>query len=73
MSYYFKPKTGEFVDSSSDINDPDYISLSDAQYHISRLVVRGYNREQIEIAVDILFNTIEASRLKEQQKPAATG
>lgn len=49
---------GEFVDSSQRLSDPKYIQINEQEYAITRLVVGGYSRSEIEHAVDRVFHIL---------------
>lgn len=66
MSYYYITKEGEFVDSSSRLNDPKYIQINEQEYAITRLVVRGYYRHEIEQAVERVFSILQSAQQKMQ-------
>ena len=58
MSYYYITEAGEFVDSSSRLSDPKYIQINEQEYAITRLIIRGYSRAEIEYAVDRIFRIL---------------
>lgn len=62
MSYYYITKEGEFVDSSSRLSDPKYIQINEQEYAITRLVVRGYHRHEIEQAVERVFSILQSAQ-----------
>lgn len=58
MNYYYATREGRFIDSSHKIDNPEYIQINEQQYHITRLIVRGYSRKEIESAVREVFAII---------------
>ena len=66
MSYYYITKEGEFIDSSKRIDDPKYIQINEQEYAITRLVVHGYYRHEIEQAVERVFSILNPAQQSAQ-------
>lgn len=58
-NYFYMTKEGKFVDSSHRMDDPELIQISEAQYHVSRLVIKGYSQKEIIRAVNTVFNILQ--------------
>lgn len=58
MSYYYITKDGECIDSSRRLDDPRFIQINELEYAITRLIVRGYTREEVERAAERIFSIL---------------
>jgi len=58
--YYLRLSDGSFHSSTAKIDDLDYIPLTDAEYRVSRLIVAGHSRVEIERATRKLFDKMKS-------------
>lgn len=59
MSYYYITQNGEVIDSSARIEMEGHTQISELEYSITRLAVRGYYHHEARLAVEKVYALLE--------------
>lgn len=71
MSYYYMDKYGKFIDASSPIHnevEQGLVRINELEYGVTRLIMMGYSRKEIEEAVDTVYRILKPAPAESETK-----
>jgi hypothetical protein len=60
--YYYDQRTKSFTDSSGKLQGPYLVELTEAEYHLTRLLVRDYDLDDINRALNSLARKMDVPK-----------